>query len=252
MPLARVNANIDPGMQQLYNMFRVNPNAFAGVNPGAFSEEANNEIAQTTAQHNVLSPEKRGEQELLDNADQRAEVGIRGDLAEADAVRQARNMGYNGSHPLKDQAETQARQKLQMMLAPEQMKLQASLIDKDNQREFTAGQNKLNRESMMERTQAGQQGQNQRQTEAAANAAARAVKPGNSILRKFLSPLGIMDSNEQVQQAEQQRMRQSVRNSAVSSGPGNTVHMIAPNGEEADVPEAMVQDYLSKGARVAN
>lgn len=247
MPLARVNANIDPGMQQLYNMFRVNPNAFAGVNPGAFSEEANNEIAQTTAQHNVLSPEKRGEQELLDNADQRAEVGIRSDLAEADAVRQARNMGYNGSHPLKDQAETQARQKLQMMLAPEQMKLQASLIDKDNQREFTAGQNKLNRESMMERTQVGQQGQSQRQTEAAANAAAKSVKLGHNPLRSLFG--GVIpgyQSNEQVQQAEANRMRESVRGQMNQQQ--NAVAMQAPDGRRLMVPAEKVEELEAAGA----
>lgn len=250
MPRAQANVGGDAGMRQLYNMFRVNPNAFPGTNPGAFADEANAEIAQTTAEHNATSPEKLGEQDLLDKADQRNEVGIRGGLAEADAVRQARNMGFNGSNPLKDEAEYQAEQKLRQLIIPERMKLEASLSDKENQREFSANQNKLNRDAMMQRTQAGQQGQNQRQTEAAAQAAAKGIKLGHNPLRSFLSPIGVMDSNEKVQADEQNRVRQNVRGSMATSA--NTVHMIAPNGEEADVPEAMVQDYLAKGAQVAN
>lgn len=251
MPLSPVNVGGNAGMQQLYNMFRINPNAFPGTNPGAFADEANNEIAATTAQHNMLSPEKRGEQELLDTADRRAEVGIRSGLAEADAVRQARNMGFNSSNPLKEEAEYQAQQKLRQVMLPEQMKLQASLVDKENQREFSAGQNKLNRDAMTQRTGMAQAGQDRRQTDRAAEVAAKSVKLGHNPLRSFLSPLGIMDSNEKVRDTEANRMRENVRSSA-SNGPANTVHMIAPNGEEADVPEAMVQDYLAKGAQVVN
>lgn len=157
MPRAQANVGGDAGMRQLYSMFRVNPNAFPGTSPGAFADEANNEIAQTTAEHNATSPEKLGEQDLLDQADQRNEVGIRSGLAEAESVRQARDMGYGGSFPLRDQQESLARAALYAKLAPEKMKLEAALADKEAARTFTAGQNQNKSDAAMERVKVGVQ-----------------------------------------------------------------------------------------------
>lgn len=250
MPLPRQAAGPSGDMRSLYNLFKINPGAFPGTNPGAFNDVANDEIADTSASYKAYSPEMQREQEILHNADQRAEIGIRGDLNEASQVRQARNLGFEGSYPLKQQQDETERSALAKVLLPKQMELQAELANKDATREFSASQGAMDRATRLQIAQGSQSGQNQRSQQRSEDVAARGVKLGHNPLRSFLSPLGIMDSNEQVQKDEQNRVRGNMRSATSPTASSGTVIMEDPNsGEQVYVPNERVAEYEAKGAR---
>lgn len=249
MPLPRV-ASQGGDMRSLYNLFRVNPGAFPGVNPGAFNDAANEDAAIDSVNYKATSPEMQREQDMLGAADQRAEIGIRGDLAEAQQVRQARDLGYDGSLPLKQKAEADTRSALAKVLLPKQMELEAAARNQAATREFTASENDQNRLSRESIAQGSQQGQNQRMIDRSADVAARSVKAGSNPLRWLLSPTGLVDSNAAVQAKEQQRVRDQVK-SQMSGVTGSSVMvpMIAPDGGPLSVPEDRVTEMEAHGAR---
>lgn len=251
MPLPRQAAAPSGDMRSLYNLFKINPGSFPGVNPGAFADVANNDIADETAQYKAESPEMQREQEILHNADQRAEVGIRGDLNEAAKVRQARNLGFEGSYPLKQQQDEEERSALAKVLLPKQMELRAEMENRAATRDFNANQASQDRATRVQIAQGSQTGQNQRLQQRSEDVAARGVKLGKNPLRSFLSPIGIMDSNEQVQKDEQNRVRGNMRAQITSpSGSDGTTIMEDPNtGEQVYVPNDRVAEYEAKGAR---
>jgi hypothetical protein len=250
MPYAR-----DTGMRQLYNMFRVNQGAFPGVNPGTFADEANTEMAEDTARYKATSPEMQREQGILAGADARAEQGIQRDRAENDAVRVARMLGYSGSNPLQEQAQAQAAMAMEQKLAPERMKLQASLVDKSSQREFTAGQNELNRNAMTQRANISQGGQDRRLAARNSETQARNVEQGKTPvagtgkLRSLFGWLPGIDSNEDIQSREAANIRSRYQPEDMSAG-NESVLMRAPDGSERMIEASRVQEFLNKGAEI--
>lgn len=248
MPLPRQAAGPSGDMRSLYNLFRINPNSMPGVNPGAFAETANDEIAQNTMQHQTYSPEMQREQAVLANADQRAEVGIRGGLEEAEQVRDARNLGFEGSHPLKERADYETRSKLAQVLMPKQLELEAARQNKEATMEFTDNQNDQNRDLRRELAAGNQGGQDRRMVERSADIAARSVKPGHNPLRSIFGGHFGIDSNEDVQRAEQNRVRDNVR-SQMNTTAANTIPMIAPDGRRLQVPEDRVEELEAQGAQ---
>lgn len=196
--------------------------------------------------------EQQREMSVLSDANTRAEAGIRRDLTEAQAVRDARNRGFTGSYPLREQEDEAANQKLKQLLLPKQMELQAEMQNREAQREFTANQNQQDRKLRAQIAQGTQAGQNQRLAARSADIAARQVKLGNNPLRRLLSPFGIMDSNEAVRDKEAQRVRQNVQSQMQgAAGDGGTTIMEDPaTGEQVYVPNERVQEYVAKGARI--
>lgn len=142
-------------------------------------------LAPSAIDFNLAIPEsleKAREANVLAGADARAGASLNRDLEEANAVREARNLGFEGSYPLREQADYTAAQKLQTLLAP---LLAREAADQDRQA-FAAQENERNRAAAMERANLGQQGQDRRSAEnrAAAIAMAKATGriPGPGIL----------------------------------------------------------------------
>jgi hypothetical protein len=214
----------------LYQMFKLNQNAFPGVNPGAFSAEANDEASATD-----MSNESQRERALLNESNTRAEAGIRQDLVEADQVRGARNMGFEGSHPLREQADYTANQKLRQVLLPEQIKLEAALAEQRNNETFTSQQHELDRQSREKMAAGAQAGQMNR-----VNAQQSAITARQPDKRGWLMKmLGIGAPPAAAQSAP-----------AAQDGGSGMVMMEAPTGEQQMVPAARVQEFLAKGAQL--
>lgn len=229
-------------MQSLYQMFRINPGMFPGTNPGVFNNEINSAIPE--------SIEKQREAALLSGADHRAEIGIRDDLAKAEAVRGARERGFTGTYPLQEQEQDLVNQKLRQVLLPKQMELEAAQLNRQESREFTAGQNQLNRDAMQTRIETTQQGQDRRLAERGADIAARSVKKGNNPLRKLFGGMMGVESNEDIQAREAAEMRNKVRTQMNAGQPGQVL-MRSPDGsEEAYVDAARVNEFLARGGVV--
>lgn len=79
------------------------------------------------------SIEKQRESGVLANMDARTNASMAEDLEEANAVRGARNMGFTGSNPLREQSDYGAMQKLQQILLPKQMELQIAQQENEAQ-----------------------------------------------------------------------------------------------------------------------
>lgn len=238
----------NPQMQQLYNMFKINPQAFPGVNPATFANQANEEAANVRPTF-----EQQREAGVLADSSDRAEIGIRSDLEEAQKVRDARNMGFEGSYPLKQQKDEEDRSAMARLLMPKQMELQAAAMNQDATRQFAAGEHDQDRASRESIAAASQQGQNQRQGVSAGNAAAKSVKLGSNPLRSLFGGYMGIDTNEQVQQHEQERVRSSVQSqmgmSGGQSGSSGMVQMVAPDGGPMTVPQDRVDEMEALGAR---
>lgn len=142
----------------LSRMFRVNQNQFPGVQPGMFNEEINTAIPGGI--------ERQREAATLSALDARTQQGLDQDLEEAEAVRGARDMGFQGQFPMREAADWQAEQKLGMLLAPERertrqeaMKMQGAQAERGAARDFQAQQgmqDRASREGIAARAQAGQ------------------------------------------------------------------------------------------------
>lgn len=139
MPLPRQYAN-DMGLQELYNMFRINPNAFAGVNPGAFNEAANAGIAEDTAGYKATSPEMQREQGIMGAEAARTEAGLQQDRATSEAVRAAREQGFTGMYPLRDVEEYKAEQALKLLLEPKKLEVETAQQNAETMRAFQMAQ----------------------------------------------------------------------------------------------------------------
>jgi hypothetical protein len=212
-------------MQALYNMFRVNPNAFPGVNPGAFSSVANEDIANETAAYKATSPEMQRQAAILEGQDVRAEAGIRGGLDEANQVRQTRNMGYGGSFPLREAQEDTRNARLRELLLPRELEARTAATQQQTEREFMADEGQRNRDARAQIAAAGQAGQTARAQLPLREKASSDSGWGNlfGLLGKKAAP--------------------------VPTTQGGTVKMIDPaDGEEMDVPLDQVEFAESQGA----
>jgi hypothetical protein len=189
------------------------------------------------------SIEKQREAGIIAGIDARTNASMADDLAEAEAVRGARNMGFQGTYPLQEQANYAAEQKLRQILIPEQMKLQAAMMERETGREFDANQRDLDRKSResiasgaqaagLSRVQAQQSGINARQQQAQ-----EAKRNPLSKLFGWLTGSGGSAALPTVP-------------TQVPTGNEGMVLMEAPTGEQQAVPAARVQEFLAKGARV--
>ena len=196
--------------------------------------------------------EQQREGGILSDMDARTNASMADDLATNNKVRDARNMGFEGTHPLREQADFNANQELEKLLAPRRLEVEAQEANLAATREFNASQRDQDRELRRDIAQGTQSGQNERLVERSAAAAANQVKPGKNPLRKLFGGYFGIDTNEDVQRAEQAKVRDSVRQQMTSAGPmGGGKMMVSPDGsEQVMVPADRVDEYLAKGARI--
>lgn len=226
MPLARQIQ----GPQGLRSLFGLQPEPGQTPDSTAFNDYLANI---------PLTNEQSREAGVIAGADARTDASMVHDLDEANAVRDARNRGYDGSYPLEDQANVAYNQRLKMLLLPKQMDLEASANEKEAARIFTAGQGQMDRESR-ERIAAGTQEASlnrvNTQQQAITSRAQQAADAKRSWLSKLFSPSKPAAPAAPV---------------AAAGAPGRIL-MEAPNGEQDYVDPARVAEFEAKGARVVN
>ena len=122
--------------------------------------------------------EQQREGGVLAGMDARTNASMASDLAEANQVRDARNMGFDGSYPLREQDEYTANQKLQLLLKPQEAELAAEEKRLATQQAFTASQNEQNRVAANQRAAATQAGADQRSAANRAHQMEMAQKTG--------------------------------------------------------------------------
>ncbi len=228
MPLARQTQQ----PMSLARMFGVEPEVGQQPSGIAFNDYLAN-IGPTN--------EQQREAGVLAHAGARTNASMANDLEEANAVEAARNMGFDGSYPLQEQAQWSADQKLRQILIPEQMKLQAAMLEKETGREFNASQGALDRASR-ERIATGSQATQMGKTQATQNGVAHRQAMDAWNKRGMFSKLGDWLSGAQPPQAP-----------AGAAVTGNTVKMMDPTtGDTRDVPADRVNEYLARGAQVIN
>jgi len=232
MPLARQTQR----PASLAQMFGVEPEVGREPSSIAFNDYLAN-IEPTN--------EQRREGGVIDSAAARTDASMASDLAEAEAVREARNLGFEGSYPLQEQAQWSADQKLRQLLIPEQMKLESARTERETGREFDANQRAMDRssrEKIASGAQAGQTGRVQAQQQGIASRqqqAQQAKQGGISKLYNWLTGSGQAQANP----------------AAPTQAPAASgdVTMIDPTtGETASVPAARVNEYLARGAQIVN
>jgi hypothetical protein len=174
--------------------------------------------------------EQQREGAVLSDMDARTNASMADDLAESNKVRDARNMGFEGSYPLREQDEYGANQKLRQILLPKQMELEAENSRLANTQQFTAGQNDLNRAAANERAAATQTGQDRRAAESRAHSLNMARQTGRIKGEGWLSSLfgGGGDEPE-----------------AAASG---VVMMQTPSGDVVPIPAEEVAEAEANGA----
>jgi len=210
---------------------------FLGLRPEAGQQPSGIEFNDYLASISPTNEQQR-EASTLAAMDNRIEGGIQSDLAEADAVRSARNLGFEGTYPLREQADYTADQKLRQILAPKQMEMEAELMNRDVTRQFQAEQAQKDRDARAQiaaGTQAGQMNRVNAQ-QGAINARAQQTQAAkqNPLSKLFGWMTG---SGEQ----------------AAPAAPSGPVTMMDPStGETRQVPAELVQQYLSRGAQVVN
>lgn len=196
------------------------------------------------------SIEHQREANIISGMDARADESFDRDLEQANAVRDARLMGFDGTNPLREQADYTYEQKLRMLLEPKMAEERAGMYNLRATQEFNAGQKALDRQAQMDRLNVAQGGQNTRATERAADMAARAVKPSGSTLRSLFGWLPGIDSNQEVTDAERARVRESVRGQMSNMGGGEeTIPMQTPDGRIKRIPLSRVEEMEALGAQ---
>lgn len=86
------------------------------------------------------SMERTREAQTLASMDARTSASMAQDLAEANAVRGAREQGFTGMYPLREQQEYLANQKLRELLEPRKLELETAQQTAETLREFQTGQ----------------------------------------------------------------------------------------------------------------
>lgn len=217
MPLARVTQR----PATLQQMFGIEPEV--GHEPSGI------------AFNNAIPPsiEKQREAGILANMDARTNASMAHDLDEANAVRAAREMGFDGSYPLREQSDYTAQQKLAQVLLPKQYELAAADRRLQQQQEFNAAEGERDRAASMDRVRAAQSGQNNRVSAQQAAITARA----NQQQQNKRGAIGrawdwLTGSSQQPQQP-------------TSSGP---VMMMTPAGDIVPVPSELVAEAEANGA----
>jgi hypothetical protein len=221
MPLARQTARQASLAQML------------GIEPEVGQEPS------SLAFNNAIPPsiEKQREAAVLASMDARTNASMARDLEEANAVRAARNMGFEGSYPIREQNDYAAQQKLAQILLPKQYELAAADKRLQQQQAFDAAEGERNRAASMERVQAAQGGQNNRVAAQQAAITARANQQQQNKRGALGRAWDWMTGGSQPV--------------APASAPSGPVIMMDPNsGETRQVPAEMVEQYLSRGAVV--
>lgn len=218
MPLARQYQR----PQTLQQMFGLDPEVGQEPSSIAFNDYLAN-IPQTS--------EQQRESGVLAGMDARTNASMASDLAEANQVRDARNLGFGGTYPLREQEEYGANQKLRQILLPKQMELEAENTRLVNTQQFTAGQNEMNRSAADARAAQTQAGMNRRAEESRAHALNMAKQTGRIKGQSWLSSLfgGGDDAPE-------------------ASGGSGVVMMQTPSGDVVPVPAEEVAEAEANGA----
>ena len=146
-------------------------------------------------------------------------------------------MGFDGSHPLREQADYGAQQKLAQILLPKQYELAAAEKRLQAQQEFEAAEGERNRAASMARVQAAQAGQTGRTNTTQSAITARANQQQANKRGALGRAWDWLTGSEQAPAA-----------APASNGP---VTMMDPNtGETRQVAAEMVEQYLARGAVV--
>lgn len=185
--------------------------------------------------------ERNREARIIAEMDNRASALNDADRLEANAVRGARNMGFDGTFPLREQADYGHTQKLRQILLPEQMKLEAARTERETGRAFDASQRDLDRRSREGIATGAQSAQlnrvnaQQQAITARANEAREAKRGPVSRLFSWLTGSGGSATPTAP---------------AAPNGASGMVLMEAPTGEQQMVDASRVQEFLAKGAIV--
>ena len=175
--------------------------------------------------------EQQREGAVLSDMDARTNASMASDLAEANQVRDARNMGFDGTYPLREQEEYGVNQKLRQILLPKQLELDAENRRLAATQEFTANQNEQNRVAANNRAAATQTGMDRRAAESRAHALNMAKQTGRIKGQSWLSSLfgGGDDAPE-------------------AAGGSGVVMMQTPSGDVVPVPAEEVAEAEANGA----
>ena len=156
--------------------------AFLNTNPYRQMEQDRIEDAWESGAaqdaYKQTNPEMQRQAGVLNSMNQRTDATMAHDLEDAEAVRHARNLGFNGSYPLREQDEYTANQKLQLLLKPQEAELAAEEKRLAAQQAFTASQNEQNRVAANQRAAATQTGADQRSAANRAHQMEMAQKTG--------------------------------------------------------------------------
>lgn len=213
-----------PGMQDLYNLFRINPNAFPGTNPGAFSGAA----AQDQADLPTSFENKR---EMVNTLSHDQAVNDR-----FEGNQDAQAMDF--ANP-RAQAEDKFNKALKTILIPEQIKLQAASEGADEARTYSSLEHEKDRQARADIAAEG--AQTRAQAEQGQNQRANAALSVRDQQFNQLHPPSVLD-----------RMfgRTAPTAPAVTS-PSGMVPMQHPDGSPLMVPADKVEWAKSQGARLA-
>jgi hypothetical protein len=118
--------------------------------------------------------EQNREASILQDMDARASASLDRDLGEAEAVRSARNLGFDGTYPVRQQQEDVAMKKLQQLLMPKQIEQQTEMMKAG----ASQAEAERSRAAAMERAQLGQTGQDRRAAEGRTHALNMAKQTG--------------------------------------------------------------------------
>lgn len=219
-----------PSMQELYNLFRINPNAFPGTNPGVFNGAAAEEAAAIPPNFEQLRQSRNTlAHDTAETA--RYEAPLNETVGENVAGQEAKSLGFPDPRA---QQEHSAMQKLQQVLLPEQAKAQTAAIAGNTQREFLASEHDQDRQSRADLVTAAQTGQTGR------NQAALSAR------------------EQQFQQLHPPSMMDKIKgffggggSTAPAAPTSGTVHMVTPDGRDMPaVPASEVQRLVGLGAHV--
>lgn len=184
---------------------------------------------------NEQEREAKSYDELDRGASERYQAGLDQNKEIDLATSGAHAMGFDSPRA---QMEDSAMKKLRMVLAPEQMKLDAASAGADEARTYAGMEHERDRQARADLVRDAQSGQTQRNADTLAQRDKQFQQ---------LHPPGLL-----------QRMKEAVfGKSAAPAGPNAsgsaepTVRMESPDGQEqADVPQSQVQAFIARGGKV--
>lgn len=181
--------------------------------------------------------EQRREGAMLANMDARTNASMAADLEEANAIRAARNAGFTGSHPLREQADYATEQKLNLLLKPRQLEVDAAAKNLQARQAFEASEGAKDRAAALARTQMIQDATTGRTNFVQGQINNRADAKDNKRNMWGRAWDWLMGPDEQSAQA------------APAASGGGVVMMMTPSGDVVPVPAAEVPEAEANGAR---